>query len=81
MVDLVPVDHFSIIDLPLPGITAIKLDDLVYISKRLSRHGIAYRPPTPYDMLPSIVNMLNPMTYEEAAAKYGAADNKLAGFL
>jgi hypothetical protein len=77
----VPVEHFSIIDVPLPGITAIKLDDLIYISKRISPHGVAFRPPLPYDMLPSIVNMANPMTYEEAAAKYAAVDDKLAGCL
>jgi hypothetical protein len=77
----VPVDHFSIIDVPLPGITAIKLDDLIYISKRISPHGIAFRPPLSYDMLPSIVNMANPKTYEEAAAKYATVDDKLAGCL
>jgi hypothetical protein len=74
----VPVEHFSIIDVPIPGITAIKLDNLIYISKRISPHGIAYRPPLSYDMLPSIVNMANPMTYEEAAAKHTAVNDKLA---
>ncbi len=77
----VPVEYFSIIDVPLPGITAIKLDDFIYISKRVSTYGIAFRPPLPYDMLPSIVNMIKPKTYEEAAAKYAAADDKLAGCL
>jgi hypothetical protein len=77
----VPVEHFSIIEVPLPGIIAIKLDDLIYISKRISPHGIAFRPPLSYDMLPSIVNMANPMTYEEATAKYAAVDDKLAGCL
>ena len=77
----VPVEHFSIIDVPLPGITAIKLDDLIYISKRISPHGIAFRPPLLYDMLPSIVNIAKPVTYEEAAAKYAAADDELAGCL
>jgi hypothetical protein len=77
----VPVEHFSIIDVPLPGITAIKLDDLIYISKRVSPHGIAFRPLLSYDMLPSIVNMDNPKTYEEAAVKYAAVDDKLAGCL
>jgi hypothetical protein len=74
----VPVEHFSIIDVPIPGITAIKLDDLIYISKRVSPDGIAFRPPISYDMLPFIVNTINPKTYEEAAAKYTAVDNKLA---
>jgi hypothetical protein len=74
-----PVEHFSLIEVPVPGITAIKLDDLVYISKRIYPHGIGYRPPVPYDMLPSIINMIQPMTYEEAAAKYAPVDDNLAG--
>jgi hypothetical protein len=74
----VPVEHFSIIDVPIPGITAIKLDDLIYISKRIHPDGIAFRPPISYDMLPSIVNAINPRTYEEAAAKYAAVDGKWA---
>jgi hypothetical protein len=77
----VPVEHFSIIEVPLPGITAIKLDDLVYISKRIYPCGIGYRPPVSYDMLPSIVNMIKPITYEEAAAKFAPVDDKLAGCL
>lgn len=77
----VPVEHFSIMDVPVPGITAIKLDDLVYISKRVSSHGIAYRPPLSYDMLPAIMNMDNPTTFEEASARYAAADDKLVGCL
>jgi hypothetical protein len=77
----VPVEHFSIIDVALPGTTAIKLDDLVYISKRISLQGIFYKPPLPYDMLSSILNIANPMMYEEAAAKYAAVDDKLAGCL
>ena len=77
-----PVEHFSIIDVPLPSITAIKLDDLVYISKRASRHDIAFRPPLPYDMLPYILNnTASPTTYGEAAAKYAPVDDKLASFL
>jgi len=76
-----PVEHFSIIYVPLPGITAIRLDDLVYISKRMPPHGIGFRPPLAYDMLHLIVNISNAMTYEEAAAKYAAADDKLAGCL
>jgi hypothetical protein len=75
----VPVEHFSIIDVPLPGTTAIKLDDLIYISKRISPHGIGFRPPLAYDMLPFMMNPTKPKTYEEAAAKYAAADDKLAG--
>jgi hypothetical protein len=76
-----PVEHFSIIDVPLPGITAIKLGNLVYISKRLSYHGIGYRRPVPYDMLSSIINMANPNGYEEAAVKYAAVDDKLTSCL
>jgi hypothetical protein len=77
----VPIEHFSIIDVPLPGISAIKLDDLIYVSKPIPPHGIAYRPPLSYDMLPAILSMINSMTYEEAAAKYAAVDDKLAGCL
>jgi hypothetical protein len=77
----VPVEQFSIIDVPLPGITAIKLDELIYICKRISPQGIAFRPPLSYDMLPSIMNMANPKTYEDAAAMYAAVDDKLAGCL
>jgi hypothetical protein len=77
----VPVENFSIINIPLPGITAIKLDDFIYISKRVSDDGIAFRPPILYDMLPSIVNTINPKAYEEAAAKYAAVNDKLAGCL
>jgi hypothetical protein len=73
----VPVEHFSIIDVPVPGTMAIKLGNLVYISKRVFPHGIAYRPPVPYDMLPYILNMTTPKSYEEAAAKYAAEDDKL----
>jgi hypothetical protein len=77
----VPVEHFSVIDVPLPGITAIKLNDLVYVSKRVSDRGVGYRPPIPYDMLPSILNISRPKTYEEALARYGVEDDKLAGYL
>jgi hypothetical protein len=76
-----PVEHFSIMDVPLPGITAIKLDNLIYISKRISNHGIAFRPPIPYDMLSSIVSMANPKRFEEAAGRYAAIEDKLAGCL
>jgi hypothetical protein len=76
-----PVEQFSIIDVPLPGITAIKLDNLIYISKRISNHGIAFRPPIPYDMLSSIVSMANPKRFEEAAGRYAAIEDKLAGCL
>ena len=75
----VPVEHFGVIDVPLPGMTAIRLDDLVYISKRVSSRGIAYRPPLSYRMLPSILNLSRPMSYEEALAKYGAEDDVRAG--
>ena len=82
----VPVEHFSIIDVPIPGTTAIRLDNFVYISKR-TPVGIGFRPPVTYDMLPFIINiMTNPKTYEEAAAKYPATtypavDDILAGCL
>lgn len=77
----VPVEEFSIIDLPGPGMTAIRLDDLVYISKRVSQHGIGFMPPVPYDMLSSILKLANPTTYEEAAVKYAAPSHALEGCL
>jgi hypothetical protein len=70
-----PITKFSILSLPLPNVTAIELDGVVYVSRPAGNRSM-YLPPCRFDKLPQFINQAigeqyNNMTYEEALQKYG----------
>jgi hypothetical protein len=70
-----PITDFSILSLPLPNVTAIQLEGLIYVSRPAGNRSM-YLPPCRFDKLPRLINQVmseqhNAMTYEEALRKYG----------
>ncbi len=70
-----PITDFSILSLPLPDVTAIQLDGLIYVSRPAGSRSM-YLPPCRFDKLPRLINQVmseqhNHMTYEEALLRYG----------
>jgi hypothetical protein len=70
-----PITNFSILSLPLPNVTAIELDGVVYVSRTADNRCMCL-PPCRFDKLPQLINQAiseqhSNMTYEEALRKYG----------
>jgi hypothetical protein len=70
-----PITEFSILSLPLPNVSAIQLDGLIYVS-RLAGSRNMYLPPCRLDKLPQLINKVfgeryDNMTYAEAVLRYG----------
>jgi hypothetical protein len=70
-----PITDFSILSLPLPNVTAIQLDGLIYVSRPAGSRSM-YLPPCRFDKLPRLINQViseqhSNMSYEEALQKYG----------
>jgi hypothetical protein len=80
-----PIINFSILSLPLPNVTAIQLEGLVYVS-RPSGNTNMYMAPCGFDKLPRLIDQVMSeqrvnMTYEEALRRYGQqTDNQMGGW-
>jgi hypothetical protein len=70
-----PITSFSILSLPLPNVSAIQLDGLVYVSRPAGNRSM-YIAPCRFDKLPHLISKIldeqyDNMTYEEAVQRYG----------
>jgi hypothetical protein len=70
-----PVTNFSILSLPVPNLTAIKLDGLIYVSRPVGDKSM-YLQPCRFDRLRELIRnvtteQFSKITYEEALTKYG----------